>query len=285
MSVTRVRALDTGFFKLDGGAMFGVVPKKIWHKLNPPDDNNLCRWAMRCLLVETSDRLILIDTGIGNKQDDKFRSHFEPHGDASLLKSLHALGYTAAAITDVLLTHLHFDHAGGAVERLADGSLQPTFPNARYWSNKRHWQWACHPNAREAASFLRENFVSLQESGQLHFVPPPNEQAETDWLPGIRLRWLYGHTEAMMMPIIDWQGYTLAYCADLIPSSYHLRMPYVMAYDLRPLLTLEEKQRLLAEAADKEWLLFFEHDPLTACLQLRHGPDGQLSSLPPAITL
>lgn len=285
MSVIRVHAIDTGFFKLDGGAMFGVVPKKIWQKLNPPDDNNLCRWAMRCLLVEMEDRLLLIDTGIGSKQDDKFRSHFEPHGDASLLGSLRALGYTAADITDVLLTHLHFDHAGGAVDRLPDGRLQPAFPNARYWSNEQHWRWACAPNAREAASFLRENFMPLQEAGQLHFVAPPDRHNETDWLPGIRLRWLYGHTEAMMMPIIDWQGHTLAYCADLIPSSFHLRMPYVMAYDLRPLLTLEEKQRLLAEAADQGWLLFFEHDPLTACLQLQRGPDGQLSSLPPAMTL
>jgi glyoxylase-like metal-dependent hydrolase (beta-lactamase superfamily II) len=285
MSVIRVHAIDTGYFKLDGGAMFGVVPKKIWQKLNLPDDNNLCRWAMRCLLVETEDRLLLIDTGIGSKQDDKFRSHFEPHGDASLQSSLRALGYTAADITDVLLTHLHFDHVGGAVDRLPDGRLQPAFPNARYWSNEQHWRWACAPNAREAASFLRENFMPLQEAGQLHFVPPPDRYNETDWLPGIRLRWLYGHTEAMMMPIIDWQGHTLAYCADLIPSSFHLRMPYVMAYDLRPLLTLEEKQRLLAEAADQGWLLFFEHDPLTACLQLQRGPDGQLSSLPPTLTL
>lgn len=285
MSVIRVHAIDTGYFKLDGGAMFGVVPKKIWQKLNPPDDNNLCRWAMRCLLVEMEDRLLLIDTGIGSKQDDKFRSHFEPHGDASLQSSLHALGYTAADITDVLLTHLHFDHAGGAVDRLPDGRLQPAFPNARYWSNEQHWRWACAPNAREAASFLRENFMPLQEAGQLHFVAPPDSHNETAWLPGIRLRWLYGHTEAMMMPIIDWQGHTLAYCADLIPSSFHLRMPYVMAYDLRPLLTLEEKQRLLAEAADQGWLLFFEHDPLTACLQLQRGPDGQLSSLPPVLTL
>ena len=252
MSVIRVHAIDTGYFKLDGGAMFGVVPKKIWQKLNPPDDNNLCRWAMRCLLVEMEDRLLLIDTGIGSKQDDKFRSHF---------------------------------HAGGAVDRLPDGRLQPAFPNARYWSNEQHWRWACAPNAREAASFLRENFMPLQEAGQLHFVAPPDSHNETAWLPGIRLRWLYGHTEAMMMPIIDWQGHTLAYCADLIPSSFHLRMPYVMAYDLRPLLTLEEKQRLLAEAADQGWLLFFEHDPLTACLQLQRGPDGQLSSLPPVLTL
>lgn len=285
MSVIRVRTLETGYFKLDGGAMFGVVPKKIWQKLTPPDENNLCRWAMRCLLVETTDRLIVIDTGIGDKQDEKFRSHFEPHGDASLLNSLQALGYTAADITDVLLTHLHFDHAGGAVARQADGSLRPTFPNALYWSNERHWQWACNPNAREAASFLRENFMALQESGQLRFVSPPDKQHETAWLPGIRLRWLYGHTEAMMMPIIDWQGHTLAYCADLIPSSFHLRMPYVMAYDLRPLLTLEEKQRLLAEAADQSWLLFFEHDPHTACLQLQRSADGQLHSLPPTLAL
>ena len=285
MSVLRVSALDTGFFKLDGGAMFGVVPKKIWQKLSPPDDNNLCRWAMRCLLVETADRLIVIDTGIGSKQDDKFRSHFEPHGDTSLLKSLQALGYTPADITDVLLTHLHFDHAGGAVERHVDGSLRPTFPNARYWSNERHWHWACNPNAREAASFLQENFVPLQEAGQLHFVPLPDEHDETHWLPGIRLRWLYGHTEAMMRPIIDWQGHTLAYCADLIPSSFHLRMPYVMAYDLRPLHTLEEKQRLLAEAADQGWLLFFEHDPLTACLQLARNAEGQIHSLPTTLML
>lgn len=279
--IIQASAIDTGFFKLDGGAMFGVVPKRLWARLNVPDENNLCTWAMRCLLIEYGDRRILVDTGLGNKQDEKFRSHFEPHGEASLLDSLKKKGLAPEDITDVLLTHLHFDHVGGAVSRTADGQLVPTFPNATYWSNERHWQWALKPNAREAASFLKENFVPLQEAGRVRFIEPPAPGSdEVQWLPGIRLRWVYGHTEAMMLPIISLSnGQTLAYCADLIPSSFHLRMPYVMSYDLRPLLTLDEKQKLLAEAGPGGWLLFFEHDPLTACTRMGLDENGQAKVL------
>lgn len=271
----KVTSLETGYFKLDGGAMFGIVPKRLWAKLNPPDDNNLCTWSMRCLLIETGDRRILVDTGLGDKQDDKFRSHFEPHGPDTLKGNLHKLGLAPEDITDVLLTHLHFDHAGGAVSRDADGNLAPAFPNAVYWSNEAHWKWAENPNAREAASFLRENFLPLEAAGVLRFVDPPGPDGETAWLPGIRLRWVYGHTEAMMLPIIDLGHTCLAYCADLIPSSFHLRIPYVMAYDLRPLLTLAEKERLLREAAERQWLLCFEHDPKTACVRMQMNENNQ----------
>ncbi|RMF04692.1 MAG: MBL fold metallo-hydrolase [Bacteroidetes bacterium] len=266
--------IPTGFFKLDGGAMFGVVPKQLWARLNPPDEHNLCTWAMRCLLIETEERKILVDTGIGNKQDAKFRSHFHPHGDDSLLGSLRARGLAPEDITDVLLTHLHFDHVGGAISAAADGSHHLTFPNAIYWSNDRHWQWAMEPNAREAASFLKENFKPLQDQGRLKLLDVQKD--DLPWLPGIRLRFVYGHTEAMMLPIITQANQTLVYCADLIPSASHLRLPYVMAYDVRPLATLEEKTQLLEQAVADDWTLAFEHDPKTSTVKLRRDERGRI---------
>lgn len=276
----KITPIDTGYFKLDGGAMFGVVPRQLWQRLNPPDERNLCTWAMRCLLLETGDRKILIDTGIGDKQDDKFRSHFEPHGSDSLLGSLARYGLDPEEITDVLLTHLHFDHVGGAVSRTDDGRLLPTFPAATYWSNERHWNWAKAPNAREAASFLPENFLPLEHSGQLRFIDV--QQDDVAWLPGIRLRFLYGHTEAMMMPIVDTADGTAVYAADLIPSSFHLSMPYVMSYDIRPLDTLTEKARLLEEALEGDWRLWFEHDPRQEWVRLQRDERQRIVARPAA---
>ncbi len=269
-----IHVIPTGYFKLDGGAMFGIVPKRLWNKLNPADDNNLCTWSMRCLLLDTGDRKILIDTGLGDKQDAKFRSHFEPHGEETLIGSLQQKGLRVEDITDVFLTHLHFDHAGGAVSRDTDGRLVPTFPNARYWSNEIHWQWALQPNDREQASFLQENFVPLQKAGVVHMLPVTTEDYE--WLPGIRIRYVYGHTEAMMILFIDTGERTLVYCADLLPSSHHIGMPYVMAYDVRPLITLKEKRRLLNEAVDNNFLLFFEHDPSVAAATVQRTESGRI---------
>ena len=255
----KIHALDTGLFKLDGGAMFGVVPKAMWQKLNPPDANNMCTWAMRCLLIEDGGRLVLVDNGIGEKQDEKFRGHFYLHGDDSLEKSLRKLGFTSADVTDVFLTHLHFDHCGGSVLRRPDGALQTAFANATYWSNAAHWDWATHPNAREKASFLRENILPIQESGQLKFIDPAAGVPAA--LPQFsELLFADGHTEKMMVPVIQYEGRTLAYMADLLPSTGHLPLPYVMSYDVRPLVTLSEKEAVLRRAAEENWVLILEHD-------------------------
>lgn len=267
-------SINSGFFKLDGGAMFGVVPKRLWQKLTLPDEDNLCTWAMRCLLIDTGERKILVDTGMGQKQDPRFRSHFIPWGQEAFLQDLAAQGYQPEDITDVLLTHLHFDHVGGAIQLDAKGQPEPTFPKARYWSNPLHWAWAERPNAREAASFLKENFMPFKDWGLLNLIDPNAQDVE--WLPGIRLRFVYGHTEAMMLPIIDTPTGTVAYCADLIPSRWHIRMPYVMAYDVRPLETLKEKERLLNEAADGAFQLYFEHDPERATGEVYRDEKGQI---------
>ncbi|SNR57219.1 MULTISPECIES: MBL fold metallo-hydrolase [Hymenobacter] len=268
-----VHTLNTGLFKLDGGAMFGVVPKSMWHKLNPADDNNMCTWAMRCLLIEDGNRLILVDTGIGDKQDQKFRGHFYLHGDDTLENSLRQLGFTSSDITDVFLTHLHFDHCGGAVVRTPDDKLQLAFSNATYWSNQNHWDWAVTPNPREKASFLKENILPIQESGQLRFLDPATQ------LPGelTSLREIIfadGHTEKMMVPLIDYKGRTLAFMADLLPSAAHVPLPYVMSYDMRPLVTLDEKERVLRRAADENWVLVLEHDAHTECITVQHTEKG-----------
>lgn len=249
-----VHTIDTGLFKLDGGAMFGVVPRVIWEKLVPPDGRNLCTWAMRCLLIEDAGRLTLVDTGIGTKQDPKFFAHYDLHGEGSLQGSLEKRGVGLDDITDVFLTHLHFDHVGGAVTREGE-KLRPTFPNATYWSNRRHWAWATVPNAREKASFLKENILPLEESGQLRF-------AEDGGLPPAVSDIFYadGHTDQMMLPIVPYKGHQLVFCADLLPSHAHLPLPYVMGYDTRPLLTLDEKARFLERAAAESWILVFEHD-------------------------
>lgn len=264
-----VQTLDTGFFKLDGGAMFGVVPKALWNKLNPADERNLCSWALRCLLIEDGNRLVLVDTGMGNKQDARFFGHYDLHGDASLLRSIRQAGYAETDITDVLLTHMHFDHVGGAIKREADGKLIPTFQNATHWVHSDHWQWATHPNPREKASFLSENILPIQESGQLAFL---NQTSFN--LPGLDFVYVDGHTEKMTLPKLTINGQTILFCADLLPSSYHIPMPYVMSYDVRPLLTMDEKARVLNQAAAENWVLVFQHDPTTEAATVEIGEKG-----------
>lgn len=266
----KLHTIDTGFFKLDGGAMFGVVPKSIWNKLNPADEANLCTWAMRCLLVEDGDQLILIDCGLGNKQDEKFFSHYHPHGEASLKGSLRKLGFDVSDVTDVILTHLHFDHCGGAIERNSDGQLRPVFKNATYWTHREHWQWALNPNPREKASFLKENILPIEESGQLKFADSGSKEVH----PSITLHTVSGHTESMFIPEINAGNQTVFYMADLIPSKAHIPLPYVMAYDTRPLLTLDEKAKVLALAHQKNAVLFFEHDPVQECVTLEATEKG-----------
>lgn len=266
----QLHTIDTGFFKLDGGAMFGVVPKTIWNKTNPADENNLCTWAMRCLLIEDEGRLILVDTGIGDKQGEKFFSHYYLHGEASLDSSLAKLGFHRDDITDVFLTHLHFDHVGGAVVREGD-KLRPAFKNATYWSNEQHWEWAVNPNEREKASFLKENILPIQESGQLKFI---DCQDGVSFTGNISVKFAYGHTDAMMLPLINLKDRQLLYMADLLPSAGHLPLPYVMAYDMFPLKTLGEKKKILTEAFEKEYILYFEHDPVNECCTLTQTEKG-----------
>ncbi len=266
----KLHTIDTGFFKLDGGAMFGVVPKTIWSKTNPADENNLCTLAMRCLLIEDGDRLILIDTGIGDKQDEKFFSHYYLHGNATIDSSLAKLGFRRDDITDVFLTHLHFDHVGGAIKREGD-KLVPAFKNAIYWSNNKHWDWAVNPNDREKASFLKENILPIQESGQLKFVEAHDNVKFTDQ---ISIRFVYGHTESMMLPLIHYKERQILYMADLLPSVGHLPLPYVMAYDMFPLQTLTEKKLFLNEAVANNYVLFLEHDPINECCTLQQTEKG-----------
>ena len=270
LSAMKLHTIDTGFFKLDGGAMFGVVPKSIWNRTNPADENNLCTWAMRCLLIEDGNRLILVDTGIGNKQDEKFFSHYYLHGDASMDSSLAAKGFHRDDITDVFLTHLHFDHVGGAVKR-ESGQLLPAFKNATYWSNRQHWDWAVNPNEREKASFFKENILPIQESGQLKFIPVEDGFRFTD---DVRIRFVYGHTDAMMLPLIGYKDKQILYVADLLPSVGHIPQPYIMAYDMFPLKTLNEKKIILNEAAENGYILYLEHDPVNECCTLQQTEKG-----------
>lgn len=270
----KLYTIDSGHFKLDGGAMFGVVPKSLWQKYNPSDEKNLCSWAMRCLLVETENRLILIDTGIGNKQEPAFFSHYHLHGDFSIEKSLKLNGFTPNDITDVFLTHLHFDHVGGAV-KIEKGDLVPAFKNATYWSNQKHWDWAIQPNAREKASFLKENILPIQNSGKLKFI---SCQENEEWLPGFQIRYVNGHTESMMLPLLSYKDQSILYCADLFPSMAHLPLPWVMSYDVRPLNTLVEKENMLKEANENKWLLFFEHDPGIELCRVQSTEKGIRSS-------
>jgi glyoxylase-like metal-dependent hydrolase (beta-lactamase superfamily II) len=265
--------IETGNFKLDGGAMFGVVPKVLWEKTNPADAQNRISLAARSLLIQTEKRLILIDTGMGNKQDEKFFSHFALWGNHSLTASLAQKGFHADDITDVFLTHLHFDHCGGAVERSASGTLVPAFKNARYWSHKNHWEWATNPNARERASFLVENIQPLSESGQLQLLEGDGPILKNTPL-GFDVLLVNGHTEKQMLPLISYKGSTLLFAADLIPTVGHLPIPYVMGYDTRPLLTLEEKERILSLALKNDWRLFLEHDPEHELIGLTNTPKG-----------
>jgi glyoxylase-like metal-dependent hydrolase (beta-lactamase superfamily II) len=264
-----LHTINTGFFKLDGGAMFGVVPKSIWQKINPPDENNLCTWAMRCLLIEDGDRLILIDNGIGDKQDPKFMGHYYLHGDDSLMKSIKTAGFSADEITDVFLTHLHFDHCGGGV-KLVNGKPELTFKNATYWSNEDHWNWATLPNAREKASFLKENILPMQESGHLKFIDP-NQKSP---IKQFDIFYTSGHTEKMMVPMIQYKEKAICYMADLLPSAGHIPLRYIMAYDTRPLLSLQEKEQFLKMAFENNFILFFEHDPVYECGTLQNTERG-----------
>jgi glyoxylase-like metal-dependent hydrolase (beta-lactamase superfamily II) len=265
-----IHSIDTGLFKLDGGAMFGVVPKTLWQKNNPADQNNMCTWAMRCLLIEDGNRLILIDTGIGNKQNDKFFSHYYLHGNESLESSLTEKGFSMDEITDVFLTHLHFDHCGGAITRQGE-QLLPAFKNAIYWSNQKHWDWAVSPNDREKASFLKENIIPIQESGQLQFI---KEQDEIGFSNDFKVRFAFGHTDAMMLPQLTYKDRTILYVADLLPSVGHIPLPYVMAYDMFPLKTLVEKKSFLEEAADQNYVLFLEHDSINECCTVERTDKG-----------
>jgi glyoxylase-like metal-dependent hydrolase (beta-lactamase superfamily II) len=262
----KLYSIPTGNFKLDGGAMFGVVPKTIWNKLVPADENNLCTWALRCMLIEDGNRLILVDNGIGDKQDAKFFGHYWPHGDDTLDRSLARYGFNKNDITDVLLTHLHFDHCGGSIVREGD-KLVPAFRNAKYWCNDNHWHWATKPNAREKASFLPENILPIRDSGQLNMLEV-KEDGLTPFSDHVDIRFAFGHTEAMMLPQIRYKGKTVVYMADLLPALAHIPLPYVMAYDTRPLITLVEKKKFLEEAVNGDYILFFEHDAQHECCNL-----------------
>jgi len=269
----KLHVLNTGFFKLDGGAMFGVVPKLLWQKTNPADANNMCTWAMRSLLIEDGNRLILVDTGIGDKQSEKFFSHYFLHGEDSLHGNLKKLGFEGSDVTDVFLTHLHFDHCGGAIQRIGENQFVPAFKNATFWSNEKHWDWATNPNPREKASFLNENIQPIQESGQLKFIDRIGDFSENIF-DNIGVLYVDGHTESQMLPHIQYKGKTVVFMADLLPSVGHIPLPYVMGYDTRPLLTMDEKAKFLQKAADEEFVLFLEHDGVNECCTLQHTEKG-----------
>ena len=264
-----IYAIETGNLKLDGGAMFGVVPKVMWQKLYPADENNLCNWAMRCMLIVDGNRKILIDTGIGTKQDEKFLHHYHLNGEASLEKSLQKLGYTTNDITDVILTHLHFDHVGGAVKYDEKGRLVPTFANATYHTSKQQWEWATNPNRRERASFLKENILPLKEHNVLNFF-----EEEHELFPNVFVYLFNGHTAGQVIPVVNVKGQKFAYTADLFPSTAHLPMPYIMSYDTRPLVTLEDRKRFFDDALKQNYILFFEHDIYNECCSLHETEKG-----------
>ena len=263
----KIHVINTGNFKLDGGAMFGVVPKSIWSRTNPADTNNMCSWAMRCLLIENESDKILIDTGIGNKQDDKFFQYFYLHGKDSLLKSLKNINISPSEITDVFFTHLHFDHCGGAVIR-NNGKYELLFKNANHLTNKKHWDLANNPNGREKASFLKENFKPIEENNKLKFI------TEGYLKSNISVRFFHGHTLAQMIPMINIQNQTIVFMADLLPSIGHIPLPYIMGYDTQPLITLKEKEDFLKEAAQKKYILFLEHDYNYECCTVTETPKG-----------
>ncbi len=278
-----LHAIETGNFKLDGGAMFGVVPKALWSRTNPADTQNRIELAARSLLVEDGDRLILIDAGMGNKQSEKFFSHYGLWGNNSLDKSLNTVGFSREDVTDVFLTHLHFDHCGGAVRWNNNRTgYELSFPNAKYWSNKSHWQWATNPNPREKASFLTENLLPIEQSGQLFFVAHNDNGFVSESELGFGILFVDGHTEKQMIPHISYKGKTLVFAADLLPTAGHLPLPYVMGYDVRPLETIKEKDVFLNRAADKNFVLFMQHDAHNPLLTVKHTEKGVrlLESLP-----
>lgn len=271
----QIHSIETGNFKLDGGAMFGVVPKSLWSKVKKPDDKNMCSWSMRCLLIDYGDRLVLIDTGMGDKQSEKFFGYYYLFGEDTLLKSIEKKGYKKEDITDVVLTHLHFDHCGGAVSyNRAKEHYSITFPNATYWSCQEHWDWAIHPNDREKASFLKENILPIQESGQLKYVTREGRWSKEELFPGFRLFFADGHTESQMIPYIRYKEKTLIFAADLLPSAAHLPMPYVMGYDVRPLETLADKKIFLDGAAAEDQVIFLEHDIDHECIRVQQTEKG-----------
>jgi len=262
--------IETGNFRLDGGAMFGVVPKVLWQKLYPADENNLCNWAMRCLLVVDGNRRILIDNGIGNKQEENWLKHYYLNGDATLEKSLAEAGFKPEDITDMVITHMHFDHCGGSINYNADKSgFELAFPNATYWTSKQQFDWATHPNRREEASFLKENILPIQESGKLKLI-----EEEGEYIPNITFKLYNGHTEGQVIPHINYNGKTVVFMADLMPSSAHVPMPWIMAYDTRPLETLHDKERFYAEALANDYILFLEHDLYNEACTLHDTPKG-----------
>ncbi len=271
----KIYPIETGNFKLDGGAMFGVVPKVIWQRTNPADSNNLIEMSMRCMLIEDGDRLILIDTGLGNKQSDKFFGYYHLFGNFTLDKSLKEKGFHRDDITDVFLTHLHFDHCGGAIQWNIDKTFyEPAFKNAKFWTNQNHWKWATEPNAREKASFLKENINPMESSGQLNFVPLGSNRILKNTELGFDLFLADGHTEKQMLPMITYQGKTIVFMADLLPTVGHIPLPYVMGYDTRPLLTLDEKKLFLEKAVDEEYYLFLEHDAFNELCTVKHTEKG-----------
>lgn len=266
-----LHSIDAGYFKLDGGAMFGVVPKTFWNKLNPSDENNLCSWAMRCLLIEDGKKLILVDTGMGNKQDAKWQGYYYRHGEGELVKSIRAKGYSENDVTDVILSHLHFDHCGGAVKWNDDKTkFEMTFPNAKYWSHSEHFNSAIHPNPREKATFFKDNILPIQEANQLYFVDKVIEKP----FQNIDFLLADGHTEKMLMPKISYQNKKLLFIADTIPSHAHIPVPYVMSYDINPLITMKEKEHLLSQISDNEWIVFFDHDPIYDCATIQKTEKG-----------
>ncbi len=271
----KIHPIYAGNFKLDGGAMFGVVPKSIWSRTNPADSKNMCDWTMRCMLIEYSDRLVLVDTGLGNKQSDKFFGYYYLFGNDNLEKSIKAAGFGMDEITDVFLTHLHFDHCGGAINfNASTEQYEPAFKNAKYWSNDLHWDWAVNPNPREKASFLKENILPIQESGQLQFVNRKGTWSDGEIFPGFKALFVDGHTESQMVPYIDYQDKTIIYAADLLPSVGHIPLPFVMGYDVRPLETLKEKAIFLEDAAIKKHVIFLEHDIANECAIVHETEKG-----------
>ncbi|MGB5244176.1 MAG: MBL fold metallo-hydrolase [Lutimonas sp.] len=271
----QIYPIQTGFFKLDGGAMFGVVPKVIWQKTNPADTNNLIDMSLRCMLIEDGDRLILIDNGTGDKQSEKFFSYYYPYGDETLDNQLAKQGFHRDDITDVFLTHLHFDHCGGSIQFNKDRTAyEPAFKNAQFWSNKDHWQWATKPNPREKASFLPENIKPIEESGQLNFVEIPKDGMLKNSPLGFDILFVDGHTDKQMIPIINYQGKKLVFMADLLPTIGHIPLPYVMGYDTRPLLTMAEKEIFLKTALENEYFLFLEHDAINEICTLQETEKG-----------